>query len=378
MKFSVIVPVYNVEKYLDRCIQSIIDQTYTDFELILVDDGSPDNCPKMCDEWAKRDARINVIHKKNGGRLHARLSGIKEAQGEYIISVDSDDFIDKNLLKVCYLNLFDIPDCLIFDFVNSIEYKNNEEELSNHLEKEAVLNTESDRLKYYLDNIICSFNGGWEICRRCIKKELIDISYLQSLPKINFAEDFLLTATIMPRLSKIKKLGFKGYYYIANEESIMLSTKLKFFINEVNELLLILQKYYTENKYNYFLKSIYNMHYVISISSLAYGVCVPNEKEIITKELQTKIENYTIANMGFYKQNVKKYNKTKISKRIKYNECRPNEYWTIKYKTLILSYFINKSKLKLKISFKLAKVKVFFIVLNRRVIRGIKKLLKKY
>lgn len=96
--FSLILPIYNVEKYLDRCISSVLQQTYSDYEIILVDDGSPDNCPSMCDDWAKKDDRIKVIHKENGGLGYARNTGIENASGEYIFFIDSDDYIDSDLL----------------------------------------------------------------------------------------------------------------------------------------------------------------------------------------------------------------------------------------------------------------------------------------
>ena len=83
-KVSVIVPVYNVEKYLDRCMQSLLNQTLKDIEIIMVDDGSPDNCPKMCDDYAKQDSRVKVIHKKNAGLGLARNSGLEVATGEYV------------------------------------------------------------------------------------------------------------------------------------------------------------------------------------------------------------------------------------------------------------------------------------------------------
>ena len=100
---SVIVPVYKVEKYLNKCVQSIIQQTYTNLEIILVDDGSPDNCPQMCDEWAKKDSRIVVIHKKNGGLSDARNAGIAVAKGKYIGFVDSDDYIESTMYEDLYL-----------------------------------------------------------------------------------------------------------------------------------------------------------------------------------------------------------------------------------------------------------------------------------
>ncbi len=99
-KISVIVPVYNVEKYLRRCIDSILNQTFTDFELILVDDGSPDRCPAICDEYALKDNRIRVIHKQNGGLSSARNAGIDIAQGVYLFFSDSDDVIHPDTLRI--------------------------------------------------------------------------------------------------------------------------------------------------------------------------------------------------------------------------------------------------------------------------------------
>ncbi len=96
MRFSVIVPVYNVESYLNECVDSILGQDYDDFEIILVDDGSLDNSPAICDEYAEKDSRVRVIHKPNGGASDARNVGIKEAGGDYLVFVDSDDFWTTN------------------------------------------------------------------------------------------------------------------------------------------------------------------------------------------------------------------------------------------------------------------------------------------
>ena len=101
-QISIIVPVYKVEKYLDRCINSILNQTFRDFELILVDDGSPDNCPQMCDRWQEKDSRIRVIHKANGGLSSARNAGLKIAKGDYIGFVDSDDWILPTMYESLY------------------------------------------------------------------------------------------------------------------------------------------------------------------------------------------------------------------------------------------------------------------------------------
>ena len=100
---SVIVPVYKVEKYLNRCVESIVSQSYRKLEILLIDDGSPDLCGQMCDTWAERDDRIRVIHKVNGGAADARNIGIQNANGEYITFVDSDDFIAPKMIEQLYL-----------------------------------------------------------------------------------------------------------------------------------------------------------------------------------------------------------------------------------------------------------------------------------
>lgn len=98
-KISVIVPVYRVEDHLNRCVSSVLAQTFVDFELILVDDGSPDKCPEMCDAWAEKDNRIKVIHKENGGLSDARNAGLDIAEGEYISFLDSDDYLHPEMLR---------------------------------------------------------------------------------------------------------------------------------------------------------------------------------------------------------------------------------------------------------------------------------------
>ena len=122
---SIIVPVYKVEPYLDKCVSSIVNQTYKNLEIILVDDGSPDNCPAICDEWAKKDSRIRVIHKPNGGLSDARNAGMAVASGEFIGFVDSDDLIDKGFTEQLYNALketgADISACDFREFHNDTE-----------------------------------------------------------------------------------------------------------------------------------------------------------------------------------------------------------------------------------------------------------------
>ena len=114
---SVIVPIYNVENYLDRCVESIVNQTYKNLEIILVDDGSPDNCPRMCDKWAEKDSRIKVVHKENGGLSDARNAGIPLTKGEIISFIDSDDWIEPAAYESLYNQAYrETVECVMFSY----------------------------------------------------------------------------------------------------------------------------------------------------------------------------------------------------------------------------------------------------------------------
>lgn len=124
MQFSVIIPVYNVSQYLDKCVRSVLSQTFTDFEVILVDDGSTDDSPAMCDAFAQQDDRVRVIHKPNGGLVSARNSGIMSAKGDYICYVDGDDWAKDNMLQFIHERLENSPvplDMVLFAAHNVFE-----------------------------------------------------------------------------------------------------------------------------------------------------------------------------------------------------------------------------------------------------------------
>lgn len=122
MKFSVILPIYKVEKYLHACVDSILNQTYSDFEVILVDDGSPDTCPQICENYAQIDTRVKVIHKTNGGQASARNAGLEIAKGDYICYIDSDDYlIDDKVLERLADKIQGNPDIVHYKFVEWFE-----------------------------------------------------------------------------------------------------------------------------------------------------------------------------------------------------------------------------------------------------------------
>ena len=121
IRFSIVIPVYKVEPYLDECVSSVVGQHYSDFEVILVDDGSPDNCGQMCDSWAKKDSRIRVVHQENGGLSAARNTGIRSGTGEYVLFLDSDDWwADPHVLEAVDAQLKKTPvDVLSYNYRKS-------------------------------------------------------------------------------------------------------------------------------------------------------------------------------------------------------------------------------------------------------------------
>ncbi len=159
MFFSIVVPVYNVEKYLAQCVDSILSQTFTDFELILVDDGSKDSSGSICDKYAEQDSRIKVIHKPNGGQSDARNVGTKEANGEYIIYIDSDDYISsKDFLADIKEAAKDSADIICYKFKKYFENTNEFSECKFSLPEIDKFETLPERILYLVaqDAFYCS------------------------------------------------------------------------------------------------------------------------------------------------------------------------------------------------------------------------------
>lgn len=148
MTYSVIVPIYKVEQYLRKCIDSILNQSFSDFELILVDDGSLDKCPEICDEYDRQDNRVKVIHKANGGLVSARNAGLRLATGDYICYVDGDDWINEDLLKIIYNEAIKCynPDMVIFGIVK--KFIDDDLEILNDLPEGIYEKDQMKRLVY--------------------------------------------------------------------------------------------------------------------------------------------------------------------------------------------------------------------------------------
>lgn len=208
---SIIIPVYKVEKYLEKCIESVLKQTYTNLQIILVDDGSPDNCGKICDEYAKKDSRIEVIHKVNGGLSDARNVGIIKAKGKYIGFVDSDDYIKEDMYEIL-LNLIieynaDVSICNLYDVIDGKEYIRNKE---NGIQEYSRLDILKEVL---LDKNIQSY--AWN---KLYKKELFDeIKY----PIGKKYEDIGTTFYLFEKCNKIVVTSEPEYYYLKRADSLV-------------------------------------------------------------------------------------------------------------------------------------------------------------
>lgn len=209
---SVIVPIYNVEKYLDECVQSLLHQTYHNLEIVLVDDGSPDKCPQMCEQYAKEDTRVKVIHKKNGGLSEARNVGMEIASGEYLMFVDSDDWVDLEMVEKLFrlLKEYDAQ-------ISACGYYNENEEQNGEIYSGYGIET---LLTIFKQGIFgCNGNRVWG--------KLYDIKCLERMrfPVGKLYEDVAFTPYLYFKNPKIVMLNEGLYYYREREGSIMQVSK---------------------------------------------------------------------------------------------------------------------------------------------------------
>lgn len=223
--FSVIVPVYRVSDYLEKCIESILQQTYQDFELILVDDGSPDDCPQICDKYAQADSRIRVIHKENGGLVSARQAGAKEANGDYICCIDGDDWVAPDYLesfaKSIKLCNADIVCCNSY----LAQIDGNKECKSGiapgvydraRIEKELFpLLLENEKNQYFPPSL----------CMKAIRRNLFQPEQAEVDPSIVIGEDRAVEIPCVCRSNYIVMLDDCLYYYRVNTQSMTRNKK---------------------------------------------------------------------------------------------------------------------------------------------------------
>lgn len=211
-RISVIVPVYKVEPYLDRCVQSIVDQTYTNLEIILVDDGSPDNCPAMCDAWAEKDSRIRVIHKENGGLSDARNAGMAIARGEYLAFIDSDDWIAPEMLtglhRAMQRDNSDIAACTV-----EMVWEGGTPSRLLTVQTNCVLNREEAQ-RALLKETLLKQPVWYKLYRRkSIEHILFEVG--------KYHEDIFWSYQAIGAANRVSVIDYVGYFYLQRSGSIM-------------------------------------------------------------------------------------------------------------------------------------------------------------
>lgn len=232
IKLSIVVPVYNVEKYLDQCVQSLINQTLKDIEIILVDDESPDGSSKMCDDYAKLDSRISVIHKKNGGLGYARNSGLEKANGEYVTFIDSDDYIDLNAYeKICSLMDINHLDELRYQ---CNRFKNDGSCFTVSYSDDLNIVSDKEQLKYIALSIFDipnkkykKYDWGGSSCMAVYRRDIIESNALRFVSERQYmSEDYLFNFDFYLHSKKVAFLPSTFYHYRINMESLTRSLKL--------------------------------------------------------------------------------------------------------------------------------------------------------
>ena len=301
IKVSIIVPVYNAEKKLEKCVSSLREQTLSEIEIILVDDGSEDNSPKMCDLIASSDSRVKVIHKQNEGAGKARNSGIEIAEGKYIGFVDSDDYVDKTMFEV----LVDAMEKYTSDLVLSgvihtggCVFKKEDEVRNVHYFNEDTIFIDMDGRKSLMLGIIGSLpyekedsRYGMSVWKNLFKREIIEKNNLCFMSEREvMSEDSLFMIDYIACIDKAVGINDALYYYERNDESISKSykkdrfEKSRIYIKEVRKRL---EKYMDEDEYG-----IYLDRFIQSFSRFlcSQEVMYHRDNKIKFKELKSRLK----------------------------------------------------------------------------------------
>lgn len=253
-QISVIVPIYNVEKYIHKCIDSILSQTFTDFELILVDDGSPDKCGDICEQYAIKDDRIKVVHKENGGLSDARNAGMKYVNGIYIVFVDSDDWIESTMIEemVKLIDEYNADIVQIGFYYAYKDYLLYDDRYCCENDKPVVLDNFSLMKELVINERVKNFAWG-----KLYKTELIkDIPFKKGV----LFEDVFWAHQVMQRVDKYVLSNKPLCYYLQREDSIVAtySTRNLDIIKGLKERHEFIEKYYpnlSDESYKLILKT---------------------------------------------------------------------------------------------------------------------------
>ena len=335
VEVSVIIPVYNVKPYLKRCVESVLNQSYKNIEIVLVDDGSTDESGKMCDDLSNEDKRIQVFHKANGGLGSARNCGIEHSKGEYILFLDSDDYIEHNTIEeMIKYSDYDIV-CCGFDRVDEETKKIYSKEMMGMSFDKLEINDDSINETAFLSP------SGWG---KLFKRDLIGTTRFSSNKKS--IEDTLFYLEIIPKTKRIKYIKKILWHYMVRKNSLIMGlTDEKADLFE-KELLDVKQKYiennYSKEKFNFLTVEVF-IHNCISIPNRLY-----NNKDVNINNRLKHIKNYMNDNFEDWKK-VKFRVKGQLAKKIALHVVR----FMYKINIFILfirlyNFLINRIKIDVK------------------------------
>ena len=218
---SIIIPIYKVERFLSKCLDSVINQTYTNLDIVLVDDGSPDKCGKICDEYASKDKRITTIHKNNGGVVQARITGFKNSKGEYVTFVDADDYIAQDAIEILLTNaLQNNVDLVVanhfIETASKIEQDKRFLRIGLYDKGEII---ELLKNKFLFDGSIGKSGFPLYLWGKLFKKEFL-LGKLEKGEGISFAEDIISVFATMQEIKSMLVIKEPIYYYVSHENQI--------------------------------------------------------------------------------------------------------------------------------------------------------------
>ena len=306
---SIIVPIYNREDYIKECIESLVNQTFKNIEIILVNDGSTDNSLNIMEEYSKKDARIKVINKPNGGLSSARNRGIKEATSEYIMFVDGDDFVELNTVKELYNKAIKYNlDIVVYDFSQYINGKN-------RIWNDFKLEDEKVISGFEYLNLILTSKTIFSVCNKLFKRDLYIKNNIKHPENISYGEDGSTLPRLVVNAQRVGKLNKPYYFYRINESSFMSSSNIRFY--EYAEAADIVIKYLknenigiTNNqmftyKYNYAYKFLENLNFFKKSikSNENYMKLYESFLEDI-KNVHNNIEAKNMSKLGYIKKDL--------------------------------------------------------------------------
>lgn len=305
MKISVIVPVFNAEKYLNQCIDSIIHQTIKDLEILLINDGSTDHSLKICREYEKKDSRIHVIDKKNSGPSNTRNLGIEKSTGDYILFVDSDDYIEKTMLEEMYQKIIeekvDVVRCNIKKYKNETDYQvENMYELANKkITKEQI----GKILSHFLT---LKENLGCYSVLLLTKKSVVQ----KFNSSICFMEDYDYYARLLLNIKSIYFLDKPFYHYRYNEVGLSKNKERALQnILDMTEMMIAVEKDLKKKKLEYLIKEMHITYFSIWIAKIMIYLdsgCLETRKQIKkllkTKEIKTRLTTLNFSSLNKVKK----------------------------------------------------------------------------